>query len=481
MKKHFGGVCRLLALVLTAALLMGIVGAQAFAAGGNAGLTDAFWDYLTENAKKGVSSVDVSQFGVTYSDEVKKAISSFLFEESVELFNVQAPVGYSIGNGTLVSVNLNFNCTVSEYQARLKKAEAAAADLLKGIKGNSALSDVQKALLLHDRLAVHCEYDRGVYTSAGPGVNARNIYGGLVERCAVCDGYTKTYIYLLRQVGIKSVMNRSDALNHSWNIVYIGGKPYHVDVTFDDPTHDKTGRVAHDNFLLSSAALYKTKHAASDYDTSPTDTRYDNYFWQDSFASFVLAGGSIYYIDNINCSLNRYDGRKLFALSEDWNGWYEVGKRNVFCMARLATDGTFLFYNDKRSVYKYDPSTGKTETVFTPADGSGQKMILGMTWEKGKFICDFTDSLNNYSQGKKSFQVTKDYAGVAPAVLPGDVNGDNKVGSDDARLALRASVGLENIKKGAAAFTAADVTKDGKIGSDDARLILRASVGLEKL
>ena len=480
MKKRSHCAVKLLALVTAVVLLFGIACAHGFAADGKAGLSDAFLNYLTENAKKGVASVSVSQFGVTYSDEVKKAISSFLFEESVELFNVQAPIGYSISNGVLSSVNLNYSCSASEYAARLKKVESAAAVLLDGIKGNNDLSDVQKALLLHDRLAVHCEYDMGVY-SGGAGANARNIYGGLVDRCAVCDGYTRTYIYLLRQVGIKSVMNRSDTLNHSWNIVYIGGKPYHVDVTFDDPTYDKTGHVAHNNFLLSSGALYKTKHAAYDYDTSPTDTRYDNYFWQDSFASFVLAGGSVYYIDNIGQALKRYDGKKLLTLSGDWNGWYEIEKQNVYCMARLATDGTNLFYNDKRSVYKYDPSTGKTETVFTPSDSSGEKMILGMTWENGKFICDFTDSLNNYSQGKKNFQVTKNYAAAVPAVLLGDVNGDKKVGSDDARLALRASVGLENIKKGTAAFTAADANKDQKIGSDDARLILRASVGLEKL
>lgn len=69
----------------------------------------------------------------------------------------------------------------------------------------------------------------------------------------------------------------------------------------------------------------------------------------------------------------------------------------------------------------------------------------------------------------------------ASAALTGDVNGDGKIGPDDARLALRASVGLENLAKGSAAFTAADANRDGCIGSDDARYILRGSVGLENL
>ena len=68
-----------------------------------------------------------------------------------------------------------------------------------------------------------------------------------------------------------------------------------------------------------------------------------------------------------------------------------------------------------------------------------------------------------------------------PAVVPGDVSGDVEVTAEDARLALRAAVGLENYAPGSAEFLAADASKDGEITSEDARLILRAAVGLETL
>ena len=61
----------------------------------------------------------------------------------------------------------------------------------------------------------------------------------------------------------------------------------------------------------------------------------------------------------------------------------------------------------------------------------------------------------------------------------GDVDGDGNVTSADARLALRASVNLEQLTR--AQKLAADVDLDGKITAADARLILRASVGLEDL
>ena len=70
---------------------------------------------------------------------------------------------------------------------------------------------------------------------------------------------------------------------------------------------------------------------------------------------------------------------------------------------------------------------------------------------------------------------------ASAAFLMGDVDGNGKVQAEDARLALRASVGLEKYKSGSNAFTAADVNKDGFIKADDARKILRAAVGLESL
>ena len=69
-------------------------------------------------------------------------------------------------------------------------------------------------------------------------------------------------------------------------------------------------------------------------------------------------------------------------------------------------------------------------------------------------------------------------AGQATAAAKGDVDGDGRVTASDARLALRASVGLESYAVGSVKYTAADYNSDGKITAEDARAILRISVGL---
>lgn len=65
------------------------------------------------------------------------------------------------------------------------------------------------------------------------------------------------------------------------------------------------------------------------------------------------------------------------------------------------------------------------------------------------------------------------------AAILGDVDGDGDVKAADARLALRASVGLETLS--AEQVKLADVDCSGDIKSADARSILRAAVGLEEL
>lgn len=67
----------------------------------------------------------------------------------------------------------------------------------------------------------------------------------------------------------------------------------------------------------------------------------------------------------------------------------------------------------------------------------------------------------------------------ASAQIMGDVNNDGLIQASDARLALRASVGLEKLS--VPAQRAADVDYDKSVKATDARIILRASVNLETI
>lgn len=69
---------------------------------------------------------------------------------------------------------------------------------------------------------------------------------------------------------------------------------------------------------------------------------------------------------------------------------------------------------------------------------------------------------------------------VAGAVrYMGDINGDGKVRSDDARMILRHTARIESLSEEQQKY--ADLTGDGKILSEDARLVLRMAARLESL
>ena len=71
-----------------------------------------------------------------------------------------------------------------------------------------------------------------------------------------------------------------------------------------------------------------------------------------------------------------------------------------------------------------------------------------------------------------------EYTDFTYAPARGDVNGDGGVTAQDARLALRRAVGLEDFGPETDAWLAADATGDGKVTAADARAILRMAVGL---
>ena len=68
---------------------------------------------------------------------------------------------------------------------------------------------------------------------------------------------------------------------------------------------------------------------------------------------------------------------------------------------------------------------------------------------------------------------------TAMARIPGDIDANGKTEAADARLALRAAVGLYVLSDDEK--IAADVDLNKTVDATDARLILRAAVGLEEL
>ena len=106
--------------------------------------------------------------------------------------------------------------------------------ILKEIDGKNY---VEKIRYMHDYLIDTIEYEQTLKKD-----NIYNIYGALVSKTCVCEGYAKALQYLLNEAGFENVIvtgtgTNSDGRteNHAWNYVKIDDEWYAIDTTWDDP------------------------------------------------------------------------------------------------------------------------------------------------------------------------------------------------------------------------------------------------------
>ncbi len=364
------------------------------------------------------SSIDISSFGISNTQKNNEALRNFIYEEMPECFHINSYTLWTCSSD-IIKIDPNYSVSKTEYKQMYSELCSAKDELLMNIKNNDQLTDVEKALLIHDRLALICEYDFGNTE------HKYTCYGAMVEGTAVCQGYTEAYDYLLEEVGIESYTCSSDALNHIWNIIYIDDVPYHVDVTWDDIAWDTgmrgvSGGVSHDNFLRSSSGIYSAGHNAADYDTFPNATTYDNYFWQNSETAFQLIDNELYYIDNQTEELKRYSDK--VALSSVDDSWYYWSGNYT----RLSSDGRYLYYSLSDAVYRYDISARTTESIFQP-EMSGSNRIYGFEYSDGYLICDINIAppYSDYYSGL--YQIKAAYNGKIPSAT---ISSTNNVSSE---------------------------------------------------
>lgn len=347
---------------------------------------EAFRELILTSVAECDNSIDISEFYIPVS--VYGAVLDYIWYNMPEAFNVKS-LGASYTEEGLLSLTViyrDFADTEAEYTACLKEFNDGANSILSGIKNNSALSDCEKALLLHDRLCLAAEYDFVTDTEV-----KHTAYGAFAKGKAVCQGYAMAYMYLLQQVGIKNYYCSSETLDHSWNIVYINSIPYHVDVTWDDISwggHGRgiEGRVEHDNFLRSTEGIRTADHNAADFDTSPSDKSFDSAFWQNSTTAFQLINNEIYYIDNTSQALIRMsDKMTVRDLRASW--YYSNGGIWPDNYACLDSEKGYLLYSLPDGVYKYSPFTDTLEKIYSPSL-SGYNSIFGFTYKDGSLVCD---------------------------------------------------------------------------------------------
>ena len=138
-------------------------------------------------------------------------------------------------------------------------------------------SQLAKEKYIHDYLTANIAYNyAALNNSASASSHVWEIYGALVEKSAVCEGYAKSFVYLCHRVGINAtiVMGKDHTGgDHMWNAVEIDKSWYLVDLTWDDNDAKELPTI-YQYFNVTSLEMGKDHYVDSKLSCpSCTDTR----------------------------------------------------------------------------------------------------------------------------------------------------------------------------------------------------------------
>ena len=114
--------------------------------------------------------------------------------------------------------------------------------------------------------------------------STHNAYGALMKSSAVCDGFSSAFCLISQQLGFecmsvngKSSHRSAGFADHSWNIIKLNNRFYHLDVTWDTNQSKELGVSSFDYFLIDDDEI-STDHEW-DINSTPTCSYTDmNYY-----------------------------------------------------------------------------------------------------------------------------------------------------------------------------------------------------------
>lgn len=123
-------------------------------------------------------------------------------------------------------------------------------------------NDYYKIMHIHNWIVENVQYNLEESN------NNANLYGALYDQKVVCEGYARLFKSLMDKLDIPCVfvsgIGNSDGKteDHAWNYVFLKGKWYAIDATWDDPIIIGNGLVSKDikykYFLKGSNNFFKT-------------------------------------------------------------------------------------------------------------------------------------------------------------------------------------------------------------------------------
>ena len=242
------------------------------------------YSLLYEGFSQGSKKIDCQKANAN-EEQLTKAIDAVL-NDHAELFWIdnQYEFTYDSDGGIIEDVTFDFFdfASTSDKLNDAKAAfEKAAEDILDGVESQQGMVERERAI--HDYICKNTTYDESAPYN-------QSAYSVIVLHKSVCAGYSKAFQYLMNRVGLTcyyipgtttdSNIGGEDGA-HAWNIVFLDGEYYNVDVLWDDSASETYEEDVYPFFnLTDSAFLYHARDelAQSLPKCTGTKYKYSNYF-----------------------------------------------------------------------------------------------------------------------------------------------------------------------------------------------------------
>jgi len=135
----------------------------------------------------------------------------------------------------------------------------------------TSMTDYDKELVIHNWIIKWADYDTEALSNApdaAPDPDNDNPYGLLMNKRAICRGFTYTFQLFMDMLGVECITIEGSSGQardeHAWNMVRIDGEWYCVDVTWNNPigSGDVTwgDEITHKYFNVTSKFMRDTGH-----------------------------------------------------------------------------------------------------------------------------------------------------------------------------------------------------------------------------
>lgn len=213
-----------------------------------------------------------------------------IYNDENRLFYISPTINYSTdpNTGYIKAMDVSYIFDAKDIPSMQAEVDRAADNILSMI--TPEMNDYDIVKLFHDYIIQNCTYDEN---SANP----NTVYGALVEKQALCQGYAQSFTYLCSLAGINSLIVLGVANEpHMWNIVKMDGDYYHIDLTWDDPDRAKSpDSVRYDYFGLTDKRIRELRQV-DDYDyeiPKAEGTKYQYYYYNNLVAGSVAEAKSL--------------------------------------------------------------------------------------------------------------------------------------------------------------------------------------------